>query len=361
MIGDAVTFTITLNNLTASKAKAITIGELLESGFEYIEHEASLGTYDVTTGEWNIFEIEPSGTATLTLKVTIVEGADSYMNTAELLSSFPIDVTDDNNKAIVEFTFEIPEGINLEIEKKVSLGLTKEKLDALTGLINTIDNELEVFYFIKVINKSNQDPVSNIHVLDAFMNEDIDFEISQPNVPSESTFNEITGEWIINKTLEVGQEIELSYRVTFKEVGIVTNLAVIDRSSPRESLDSTEDNDSSATATVTITTRNIVDVGILYNEFSPNNDGLNDDLKINLIRTNGDGTEELLTNVLYNIQIFNRYGNLVFETSSQSTEEIWNGSWKGKDSPDGTYFYTMHIDIEGEGAKTQKGWIQLVR
>lgn len=364
LIGDEVTFTITLNNLTPSKAKAITIGELIENGFEYIAHEASIGTYELATGEWNIFEIEPSGSATLTIKVTILEGADNYSNTAELLSSFPVDNTDDNNKATVEFIFEIPEGVNLEIEKKVSLGIGKEKLDAVTGLINTLDNELEVFYFIKVINSSQIDAVTNIQVLDVFANDmDIEFEISQPNVPTESTFNEQTGEWIINKSLAVGEEIELSYRVTYKGVGTIANTAVIRRSSPRESLTGTEDEDSSSTAMVTITTRNSVNVGILYNQFSPNNDGLNDILKINLIRKFDDGTEEKLgaDKVRYNIQIFNRYGNLVFETPVQSIEEIWNGSWKGKDSPDGTYFYTMNIQIEGEGSKTQKGWIQLVR
>ena len=367
LVGDEVTFTITLNNLTASKAKAITIGELIENGFEYISHEASIGTYDVTIGEWNIFEIEPSGSETLTIKVSILEGADNYSNTAELLSSFPVDNTDENNKATIEFIFEVPEGVNLEIEKKVSLGIGKEKLDAVTGLINSIDNELEVFYFIKVINKSNTDVVTNIQVEDVFTTDsDITYEISQADVPSESTFNELTSEWTINRSLAVGEEIELSYRVTFRGVGTISNTAVIARSSPRESLAGTEDEDSSSMAMVTITTRNSIDVGILYNQFSPNNDGLNDILKINLIRTFDDGTEEKLSpnDVQYDIKIYNRYGNLVFETPAQSAEEIWNGSWKGKDSPDGTYFYTMNLQIREDGIvnqKTQKGWIQLVR
>ena len=86
-----------------------------------------------------------------------------------------------------------------------------------------------------------------------------------------------------------------------------------------------------------------------------------DNLKINLIRINADDTEEEVR-VLYNIRIFNRYGNLVYESIGKNTEEIWNGSWKGKDAPDGTYFYNMNIQIEGEeGTKTQKGWIQLIR
>jgi len=361
LIGEDVTFTITINNLTAAKAKSIIIGDLLESGFEYIEHEASLGNYDVATGEWSIFELDPSSSATLTVKVTILEGFDTYINTAELLSSFPMDVTEDNNSAMVEFIFEVPEGVNLEIEKKVSLGIDTERLDAVTGLISSIDNELEVFYFIKVKNISNQDAVTNIQVRDVITDNGVGYTITDIVEPANTSFN--GGIWQIDEILEVGEEIELSYRVTFTDTGTVSNTAVIERSSPRESLAAADDDDSSSTAMVTITTRNMVDVGILYNQFSPNNDGLNDVLKINLIRTNPDGTEEELTSnqIQYNIKIFNRYGNLIFETPDQSSAEVWNGSWKGKDSPDGTYFYNMNIEIAGEGIKTQKGWIQLIR
>jgi hypothetical protein len=51
---------------------------------------------------------------------------------------------------------------------------------------------------------------------------------------------------------------------------------------------------------------------------------------------------------------------MVYEASGKREDEVWDGSWKGKDAPDGTYFYTMNIDF-GEGATTQKGWIQLIR
>ncbi len=64
--------------------------------------------------------------------------------------------------------------------------------------------------------------------------------------------------------------------------------------------------------------------------------------------------------IIYTIQIFNRYGNLVFEANNKTDNEVWDGSWKGKDAPDGTYFYTMSIDV-GNGPEPKKGWIQLIR
>jgi gliding motility-associated-like protein/uncharacterized repeat protein (TIGR01451 family) len=361
LIGDTVVFTVSVNNLSDSRATSIIIGDLLESGFQYDEHSVTTGTYDPVAGEWSIPSINASGSAVLEVTVTILEGG-IYTNTAEVLSVFQTDIDPNNDSASVTLPIEIPEGVNLVLEKKVSLGLDKEKLDQVTGLINTIDTEVEVFYFIKVINKSRQDAVSNIRVIDVFTNdEEVDFEIIETTVPDGSSFNPETGVWLIDGvTLEREQEIELSYRVVYRSIGTVFNTAAIDRSTPRESLDKEEDEDSKSTATVVITTRNEVEVGIIYNQFSPNNDGLNDNLKINTLRTNADGSQ-VKVEVLYNIQIFNRYGNLVFETTGQNTEEIWDGSWKGKNSPDGTYFYTLDVQVEGEGSSIQKGWIQLIR
>ena len=358
LIGEEVVFTVTLRNLSDVKARNIKIGDLLENGFELVgTPETSVGTYNPENGEWNIVEIDPLASHTLTITVTIIEG-DIYSNTAELLESFPVDDNPANDRATVTLPIELPEGVNLDLEKTVSLGVGKEKLKKVTGLINDVTPEVEVIYYLKVINKSLQDAVSNIRVSDVFTNDtDIQFEIVEVDVPAETTFNEANGVWIIDRSLAIEEEIELAIRVVFRGTGIVTNVGLIESSTPRES--NIEDADSTSSASVEITTRNEVEIGILYNQFSPNNDGLNDFLKVNRLRKNEEGEDELVE-IIYNIQIFNRYGNLVFEATSKQDEEVWDGSWKGKDAPDGTYFYTMNLDF-GEGPKIQKGWIQLIR
>ncbi len=358
LLGEEVTFTVTLRNLDPNvKSRNIKVGDLLESGFQYISHDTSVGTYDLQTGEWDIFEVDPLSTHTLTVKAEIIEGG-TYSNTAELLDSFPEDINAANDRATVTLPIELPEGVNLILEKTVSLGVGKEKLKEVTGLVSGVESEVEVIYYLKVINKSQQDIVSNIRVNDIFLNDDaVEFEVMDAEVPSETTFDEASGVWIINRSLAIEEEIELSFRVSFRSEGVVTNTAVIESSLPRES--TIEDADSTSSAKVEITTRNEVEVGILYNQFSPNNDGLNDFLKVNRIKKNEVGDDELVE-IVYNIQIFNRYGNLVFEAANKKEDEVWDGSWKGKDAPDGTYFYTMNLDF-GEGPKTQKGWIQLIR
>ena len=356
-VGTEVLFTITLNNLEDRKARSIVIGDFLENGFEYISDNPSAGTYDVEAGEWQIFEIGPLESLTLEIRANVIEG-DVYTNTAELLSSLPEDITPANNTATVEIIFVRPVGVNLVVEKTARLGPDKNRVSKIFGLINDIDNEVEVEFFIKVINKSISDNVSNVRVQDVFTNDsDILYEFLEPQVPNGSTFDVETGIWTI-ESLAVNAEIELSYKVVFKSVGTVLNVAQIIRSSPAESI--AEDADSKSEVEVEITTRNEVEIGIVFNQFSPNGDGINDDLKINRLRKNADGQDEYV-DIKYDIDIFNRYGNSVYEAREMVDEKAWDGTFKGKEVPEGTYFYVLNLTIEEENPIIAKGWIQLIR
>jgi uncharacterized repeat protein (TIGR01451 family) len=203
LIGDEVTFTITLKNLDAdAKALNIKVSEVLEDGFEYISHETSIGTYDIQVGEWDILEIEPLAIHTLTIKVKILEGG-SYENTAELVDSFPMDNVPDNNRANISLPIMLPDGVNLILEKTVSLGIGKDRLKDVTGLVSGIKTDLEVIYYLKVINKSPQDVVSNIVISDIFTNEDaVEYEIVENSavVPAETTFDEDSRVWVIDRS-----------------------------------------------------------------------------------------------------------------------------------------------------------------
>ncbi len=332
--GEEITFTIDVNNLTDKRVKSIKIGEFIESGFEYVSHEVTTGNYDEQTGEWDIFEIPASESATLTIKVTINESG-LYTNTAELLASFPADNNADNNMATIELPIEVPEGIDLVIEKT-----------ALSA--NPLINE-EVIFSIKVTNESIDDvPVTNIEVSDVI---DADaFEYISNNTLV-GAYDPITGVWAI-PVLQKGQEANLTIRVKVPNSGEFTNTATLLRSTPADG--NTENNEAIVSVTVSLPTP--AEIGFLFNQFSPNNDGTNDLLKIN--RTNSETNQEV--SIVYSIQIFNRYGNLVFDANNKTESEVWDGTYKGKDAPAGTYFYTMNIDI-GEGSKIKKGWIQLIR
>lgn len=92
------------------------------------------------------------------------------------------------------------------------------------------------------------------------------------------------------------------------------------------------------TATVRIET--ICDPSVVvYNGLSPNGDFFNDVWVI-----------EELPNYPNRVQVFNRWGNRVFVKENYQND--WGGTWRTDDLPDGTYFYLVEYERNGE-------WIQL--
>jgi gliding motility-associated-like protein len=66
---------------------------------------------------------------------------------------------------------------------------------------------------------------------------------------------------------------------------------------------------------------------IIPNVFSPNNDGVNDVWEIEgIIYTSN------------TVKVFNRWGNLIYETRN------YRNTWKANDVPDGTYFYEITVE-----------------
>lgn len=86
----------------------------------------------------------------------------------------------------------------------------------------------------------------------------------------------------------------------------------------------------------------------VFSGFSPNGDDINDYFKIM-------GIENFEENELV---IFNSTGNEVYSKIGYQNEDGWDGTWKGKDLPDGTYFYMLRINNK---AKPISGYIQLQR
>jgi len=84
------------------------------------------------------------------------------------------------------------------------------------------------------------------------------------------------------------------------------------------------------------------------NAFSPNGDGKNDRLCCE-----GEYIIE------YQMDIFNRWGERVFESSSLS--DCWDGTYQGKPCLPGVYTYTCHIRCEGNHETRFKGDITLIR
>ena len=325
--GAQVVFTVTANNLSDGKVLGIKIAELLESGFEYVApHTASLGTYDPLTGEWAIDEMGGLQSATLEITANVLEGG-IYSNTAALLESFPIDDNPANDSTTITLNVDLPEGVDLLVEK------TALSIRPLVGD--------QVVFTIKVTNISIDATISQIQILDLNANDPGFVYVS--HTADLGTYDPMTATWLIPQLVK-DQEARLLITVQVPIEGIYPNTARLVGSSPGDS--NQANNESTVVVTVFLPTE--ADDGFVFNEFSPNSDGTNDFFKI---RSIGNFTNTAIT-------IFNRYGQKVFEDSNMTNDNVWDGTWKGKASPDGTYYYILDL---GDGTEIKKGWIQLIR
>ena len=80
--------------------------------------------------------------------------------------------------------------------------------------------------------------------------------------------------------------------------------------------------------------------------FSPNKDGLNDAWRIDALAATPEAK----------VVVYNRYGNIVFETTGNS--KTWDGTFKGGALPTGAYPYM--IDFKN-GSPLKKGTVMIVR
>jgi gliding motility-associated-like protein len=88
---------------------------------------------------------------------------------------------------------------------------------------------------------------------------------------------------------------------------------------------------------------------LIPNVFTPNGDEVGDSWQVT-------GMKSFESTV----RIYNRWGNLVYESFLYT--EPWDGTFKGKDSPMGTYYYIIEItDKLYEGEREFQGQIQLLR
>ncbi|MEI7736342.1 MAG: gliding motility-associated C-terminal domain-containing protein, partial [Ferruginibacter sp.] len=84
--------------------------------------------------------------------------------------------------------------------------------------------------------------------------------------------------------------------------------------------------------------------------FTPNGDGINDKW---LVTTSGACTSQIIVNV------FNRYGALVY--NNENYQNDWNGTYKGKPVPDGTYYYVIKYKLVTGNVVGLKGDVTILR
>jgi gliding motility-associated-like protein len=84
------------------------------------------------------------------------------------------------------------------------------------------------------------------------------------------------------------------------------------------------------------------------NVFTPNGDGINDEFTI------------VISNITsFHLQIYNRYGQQLFETRDIGNR--WTGNYNGKKLPEGAYYYIINTVSQIGKAATSSGYVVLIR
>ncbi|MDN3673743.1 gliding motility-associated C-terminal domain-containing protein [Flavobacterium branchiarum] len=159
---------------------------------------------------------------------------------------------------------------------------------------------------------------------------------------SNGIYNSTTGEWNI-LMLNANTSETLTIVAQVLPTGNYLNVASVIISNPIDS--DTSNNFAEASVSPMIL--------VVYNEFTPNNDGANDFFKI-------EGIENYPNN---NLSVYNRYGALVYKQNRYNND--WDGTTnvsgainKGDRLPAGTYYYVLDTGADG-AAKT--GWLAIIR
>ncbi|MFD1294658.1 gliding motility-associated C-terminal domain-containing protein, partial [Lutibacter holmesii] len=216
-IGNLKTFEIRVLNEGPSNATGVEVTDVLPSGYDFLSYSSTIGTYDQTSGIWEITQIEPGNTAVLLIDVLVLTTGD-HLNCAEITAANEIDVDstpgngDSSEDDIDCEFFFIGGGVNpsgLIIEKTVVA-------DNLEPLVNS-----EISFEIKIENTGKLDQ-SNIVVSDILPAGFTFLNYSS----SRGDYDEISGDWNVGKVLRGEVEI-LIIDVLVNATGPYENCATI--------------------------------------------------------------------------------------------------------------------------------------
>ncbi|OYQ43929.1 hypothetical protein CHX27_08140 [Flavobacterium aurantiibacter] len=208
-----VIFTLTASNNGPGNATGVTVNDLLPSGYTFVSATPSLGSYNSTTGVWNIGNLNNAASATLTITAT-VRGTGSYQNTATI-SGAQIDPSTGNNTAI-----NTPTPV---LRSEIAVSKTVDITNPLVGT--------DVVFTITASNDALYSDATGLIISDLLPS---GYVFVNAN-PSAGTYNSISGLWNIGN-LNAGSSATLQITATVRGTGVYQNIAALNNVSPTDAV-----------------------------------------------------------------------------------------------------------------------------
>ncbi|MFP4845507.1 gliding motility-associated C-terminal domain-containing protein, partial [Winogradskyella sp. PE311] len=162
-------------------------------------------------------------------------------------------------------------------------------------------------------------------------------------ITTAGTYSEFDGEWTVGQ-LDPDQVEILEITVEVLGFGDYLNTAFVQSSTGGIDINPGNDDDEAAVDPICLT---------IYNEFSPNGDGVNETFIIDCL--------ERFTN--NKLEVYNRWGNIVYSKKGYLND--WDGTSNGRavinqsdKLPVGTYYYVLDL---GDGSEPRVGWLYINR
>ena len=332
--GDVITFELTLTNAGPGIATNVTVVDIIPTGFSV----QNIGPNARQVGSQILWDISSIGVGseifTYEVSVNVPQNVvDEYTNIAQVIATdqFDPDSAPNNDDGDQSEDDEARHMINAP---NVDLAIDKTVDKSETFIDDTL------IFTVTVTNNSAYE-ATNVGIEDV-LPEGYALNSHDANL---GAYNETTLTWEIPSIPIDGIAI-LQMAVTVTDVDDYTNVAELIYV---DQIDLNIENDR-AEATPIVTQSECFTV---FNEFTPNDDGLNDVFFIECIDNYPNN----------NVKVFNRWGNQVFEMNNY--DNSWDGTSMGNATinareklPVGTYYYLIDF---GDGSEPKTGWLYITR
>ena len=202
-VGDQITFTVTLSNQGPDAATGVQVTDLLPAGVSFVSATPGQGTYDSTTGLWDVGALANGAQTVLTIGARVVSAA-AQTNTGTIADVDQSDPNIGNNSASAT---ETPQQADLSVTKTVS--------DATPNVGDQIT-------FTVTLSNQGADTATGVQVTD-LLPAGLTFVSA---TPSQGTYNNVSGVWTVG-TVSSGVPQTLSITALVVSPAAQTNTGTI--------------------------------------------------------------------------------------------------------------------------------------